>query len=127
MSPRLRNFIRLRANGSCEYCQLREYDTALPHEVDHVRARKHRGGSQAENLAFSCAYYNAAKGPNVAGHDPATDELVSLFNPRIQKWSEHFRWRGAFLEGKSPVGRATIDVLRINAPERIQHRQLLSR
>ena len=127
MNPKLRNSVRIRANESCEYCQLRQRDTTLPHEVDHIRARKHRGRSQAENLAYACSYCNAAKGPNVAGHDPTTDELVALFNPRTQKWNEHFRWRGAILEGKTPVSRATIDVLRINVPERIEHRQLLSR
>jgi len=90
VNPKLRNSVRIRANESCEYCQLRQRDTTLPHEVDHIRARKHRGRSQAENQAYACAYCNAAKGPNVAGHDPITDELVALFNPRMQNGTNIF-------------------------------------
>jgi hypothetical protein len=61
----------------------------------------------------------------VAGYDPVTDELVPLFNPRLEEWVDHFRWRGAELEGKTSIGRATIDVLRINIAERVEHRRLL--
>jgi hypothetical protein len=123
----LRNLVRLRAENRCEYCHLDQADTCLPHEVDHIRARKHRGQTTAENLSFACAYCNAAKGPNVAGHDPSSDELVPLFNPRVDLWDEHFRWRNSVLVGKNAVGRATIEVLRINAPERIEHRRLIAR
>jgi 5-methylcytosine-specific restriction endonuclease McrA len=121
----LRKEIRARARDRCEYCQLHQDETSLPHEVDHVRARKHHGASLKENLCMACAYCNAAKGPNVAGYDPLTDELVPLFNPRIDEWQEHFRWKGAFLEGRTAVARATIEVLRINSPERVEHRSLL--
>lgn len=63
----------------------------------------------------------------MAGYDPLSDELTPLFNPRTERWVDHFRWRGAELEGKTATGRATIDVLRINDPERIEHRRLLAR
>jgi hypothetical protein len=51
--------------------------------------------------------------------------MQRLFNPRKDNWEEHFVWRGATLLGITPIGRTTIDVLRINAPDRIVHRQLL--
>jgi hypothetical protein len=51
--------------------------------------------------------------------------LVALFNPRQDKWSKHFAWRGPLLIGKTPVGRATIDVLKINQLERLVHREML--
>jgi len=127
VSSKLRELVFIRARHICEYCHLAQRNTSLPHEVDHIRAVKHRGRTRSENLALACSYCNAAKGPNVAGHDPLTDELVALFNPRMQKWSEHFRWSGSILEGKTAVGRATIEVLRINAPERVEHRLLLAR
>jgi hypothetical protein len=41
------------------------------------------------------------------------------------RWNEHFTWDGAILIGRSAVGRATIDVLRINDPDRVEHRRLL--
>ena len=75
------------------------------------------------NLA--CAYCNSAKGSNVAGYDPVSGELTPLYNPRSNSWHEHFAWNGPVLRGLTPVGRTTVDVLRINDAERIQHRSLL--
>ena len=117
--------VRQLARGRCEYCRLPEDCTVLPHAVDHIRARKHRGATTLRNTCFACAYCNAAKGSNPAGYDPVTDELMLLFNPRSDHWSEHFEWRGSSLVGKTKTGRATIEVLRINAAERIAHRRLL--
>jgi hypothetical protein len=48
-----------------------------------------------------------------------------LFNPRRQCWRRHFAWEGAWLVGLTPCGRATVDVLNINAPHRIELRNLL--
>lgn len=123
----LRRVVWNRARGRCEYCRLPQADTSLPLEVDHIRAKKHRGQSTADNTCLSCAYCNSAKASNVAGYDPVTDELVPLFNPRIDKWSDHFEWSGAKLKGKTKTGRATIEVLGINRPERIEHRRMLQK
>ncbi len=114
-----------RARGRCEYCRLPQACTSLPHELDHIRAQKHHGPSTLGNICLACAACNAHKGPNAAGYDPATGALVALFNPRQDKWSKHFSWRGAVLIGKTPVGRATIDVLKINEPQRVVHRDML--
>jgi len=124
--PSLREQVRERANDCCEYCRLSQTFSTLPHELDHIRARKHGGATSPENLCWACAYCNAAKGPNQSGYDPVTDELVTLFNPRSQAWADHFQWEGTTLVGKTSAARATIDVLRINAPERIEHRRLLT-
>lgn len=120
-----RRAIADRARGRCEYCQLPQALTTLPHEVDHIRARKHRGPDTLQNTCWACAGCNAAKGTNVAGYDPDTDELVPLFNPRRDTWEAHFVWDGPILRGRTPVGRATIEVLRINDPERVDHRRVL--
>jgi 5-methylcytosine-specific restriction endonuclease McrA len=34
----------------------------LPHEIDHIRARKHRGLTTMDNTCLACAHCNAAKG-----------------------------------------------------------------
>jgi hypothetical protein len=115
-----------RAKGRCEYCQLAQADSVLPHEVDHIRAKKHRGRTTLRNTCLACAYCNGAKGPNAAGYDPETDELVPLFNPRTDRWRHHFEWAGAVLRGRTSIGRATIEVLRINDLDRIEHRRLLA-
>jgi hypothetical protein len=120
-----RGQVRERASDRCEYCLLPQHGSVLPHEIDHIRARKHRGPTSLENTCLACAQCNAAKGPNVAGYDPLTGALVALFNPRVDIWSKHFAYDGAVLRGRTPEGRATVEVLGINQPDRVEHRRLL--
>ena len=120
-----RRIVRERANDRCEYCRLPQSVSVLPHEIDHIRARKHHGPTTLQNCCWACAYCNGAKGSNPAGYDPETGQLVGLFHPRTDTWAEHFAWYSAVLIGLTPVGRATIDVLRINDPERVENRRLL--
>jgi hypothetical protein len=96
-----------------------------PFEVDHIIARQHGGRTELPNLALSCFYDNSYKGPNIAGLDPDTGDLVSLFHPRRHKWSRHFRWEGPFLRGRTAIGRTTVSVLQINQPERVSLRAAL--
>lgn len=79
--PSLREQVRARAKNRCEYCQLSQEHTVLPHEMDHIRAQKHVGETILENLCWSCTYCNAAKGPNIAGYDPMSGLLTGLFDP----------------------------------------------
>jgi 5-methylcytosine-specific restriction endonuclease McrA len=125
MAASLRQQVQERAGGRCEYCQLPQEFTVTPHELDHIRAQKHSGATTPENLAWSCFYCNSFKGSDVAGYDDETNTLQPLFNPRVDSWSEHFGWDGPQLKGKTPIGRATIAVLRINLPERVEHRRRL--
>lgn len=120
-----RSLVAARAFSLCEYCRLAEEYSILPHQVDHVRATKHHGPNTLENTCWACAHCNAAKGANVAGYDPESGVLTPLFNPREDVWSEHFRWRGGLLVGRTAVGRATIDVLRINDPDCVEQREAL--
>ncbi len=125
MDEALVDLVRQRAHGRCEYCGMPESVSFLPFEIDHILARKHHGRTIGSNLAFSCAYDNAFKGPNIAGLDPQTGRLVRLFHPRRHKWQHHFRWDGPVLVGRTAIGRATIDVLAINHPLRIEQRRVL--
>ena len=75
---------------------------------------QHRGRTRLSNLALACSHCNAHKGPNIASLDPVTDVLVPLYNPRTDRWDEHFRFDGPRLVGLTPVGRATVEVLAIN-------------
>jgi len=84
--------------------------------ADHIIARQHGGESNLENLALACLHCNQHKGPNIAGRNPETGEVVELFHPRRNRWGDHFDWDGANLIGKTTVGRATIQVLAINDP-----------
>jgi len=105
-----------RANRRCEYCHMPASGYAGSFHVDHIVARQHGGETNAENLALACLHCNRRKGPNIAGRNPETGEIVRLFHPRHERWSDHFEWNGADLSGKTAIGRATIQVLAINDP-----------
>ncbi len=86
-------------------------------------ARQHGGSDHPDNLALSCHRCNLHKGPNLTGLDPATGDLTPLFHPRRHIWSEHFSVRGVQIEGVTAIGRATVQVLAINDPRRLELRQ----
>ena len=92
-----------------------------PFEIDHVIARKHGGPTVARNLCLSCFYCNSFKGSDLAGLDPKSGKLTRpLFHPRRHKWAGHFRWQGAMLHGRTPIGRVTVALLRINDEYRVE-------
>ena len=99
--------------------------TRLPHEADHIRAQKHNGPTTLLNLGWSCALCNGFKGSDVSAFVPGTDELVRLFNPRVDDWDSHFEWDGPELRGKTKIAMATIELLKINSENRVSHRQML--
>jgi len=74
-----------------------------------------------------CSFSNRRKGPNLSGilKTQGQTRIIPLFHPRRHRWDRHFRWSGAFLLGKTPIGRVTIQVLAINDPLRVAVRQAL--
>src|SRR5437660_4709637 len=100
----LADFVRIRAKGCCEYCQLPQAFSSAPFQIDHIIAEQHGGPTTDSNLALGCLADNNHNGPNLAGIDPKTGKKAWLVNPRRQKWPRHFRWRGAVLSGRTPVG-----------------------
>lgn len=125
MSPRLRAQIRQRAGFRCEYCHFPEEVAELRFQVDHVLAEKHGGRTDPENLSWACFRCNSHKGPNLAGMDERTRKVTRLFNPRQDVWTEHFRWSGPKLLGKTAVGRVTVAVLCINRMDAVLLRRSL--
>lgn len=125
MTELLRAFIRRRALGLCEYCQLPERLSHLSHHVDHILPRKHGGTDRRENLALACAKCSLGKGSNLASRDENTGRLTRLFHPRIDDWYDHFQWQGAMLKGKTAIGRVTVSCMNINAKPRIEIREFL--
>ena len=125
MRAALREALLRRAGSRCEYCHLPESFATLRFQQDHVIALKHRGATDLENLAWSCADCNAHKGSDLTGFDPVTKTLKRLFNPRVHQWEEHFGWDGPELTGRTAIGRATVALLQINREERIAVRREL--
>jgi hypothetical protein len=123
MERALERLVWQRAGRRCEYSQVPQEFDRLPFEIDHVIARKHAGPTRSGNLCLACFACNHHKGACIAGRDPVTNKLASLYNPRRHKWRRHFRWTGPTLVGLTPVGRATVANLRINLDHRIAFRQ----
>ncbi len=122
---RLRHFVRERARHRCEYCLIHEEDVLFPHEIDHVVARKHRGATREDNLAWACFACNGFKGSDIASIDFETGQVVGLFNPRSDKWSRRFRLEGGHIVPLTPKGRVTEYLLQFNWPKSVEARQLL--
>lgn len=118
----LRRQVIERAGNRCEYCLLPAEVAFFPHEVDHVIAEKHGGGSDTDNLALACWRCNRHKGSDLTSFDPQTRQLSPLFNPRTQVWTEHFAYEGERLVGLTPEGRTTVNLLRLNSEERMSER-----
>ena len=122
VSDALRRLVIDRAAQACEYCLLPSSLSFYPHEVDHVIALKHQGETSADNLAYACWRCNRFKGSDLGSFDPDTGEFAFLFNPRTQDWTEHFTLTAGRIVGRSPEGRTTAGLLKLNSPERIQER-----
>lgn len=98
--------------------------TCTPFHIEHVISRQHLGTSTLDNLALACNLCNLHKGPNVAGIDAATGQLVPLFNPRRDVWNEHFIRQGPEIVGRSAVGQVTVQVLNMNDAAAVEVRRM---
>ena len=85
-------------------------------EIDHLIPRSKGGSNDEENLWLSCRLCNNAKRDQTHGVDPLTREVMPLYNPRTQAWSDHFIWSddGVQIIGLTPCGRATVLALQLN-------------
>mgnify|MGYP005846650035 CR=1 FL=1 len=120
----LRRFVRDRANGACKYCLIPERVTLVPHQVDHVIAEKHGGQTDEANLALACTLCNKYKGSDLASIDTVIGEIVRLYQPRGDRWCEHFQLAEGEIVPTTAIGRVTIKLLQLNRPDRILERRL---
>jgi len=124
---RTRRWVAVRAAFRCEYCLTLAGFVPDPFCVEHILPRNEGGSHLAGNLAFSCQGCNNHKAAKTAAIDPVTSLDVPLFNPRTQRWHEHFQWTqaGTVVEGLTATGRATVEGLRLNRPALLNLRWLL--
>lgn len=125
VSVALRRLVHERAGGACEYCLAPEATALFAHEVDHIVAEKHGGSTTGDNLALACAACNLHKGSDIGSIDPMTGELVRLFHPRRDRWSDAFELVDARIVARTPAARATVRLLQLNHPDRVAERALL--
>ena len=121
----IQRLVRGRAQHLCEYCHTSEQWQYVRFTIDHVIPLSQGGTDDAENLALACFHCNRHKAGRLTAVDPDSGETVLLFNPRQQPWADHFAWSpdGLRVVGRSPEGRATIDLLALNRDRIISIRE----
>jgi 5-methylcytosine-specific restriction endonuclease McrA len=121
VSKNLRQQVRERFNNICVYCQTAELLSASVFEVDHIIPHSADGQTTLDNLCLACSTCNRRKGNRQHAPDPLTNQIVPLFHPIKQKWDDHFSWstNKTNIVGKTPTGRATIELLKMNRPQLI--------
>jgi len=124
--PNWRQTIANRANHLCEYCLIAEADSFYGCQVDHIISLKHGGSSDVDNLAFACALCNRAKGSDV-GSIAKSGDFIRFFNPRTDRWFDHFRLEGATIHPLTPIGEVTVRIFGFNDSARLHERKEMIR
>ncbi len=121
----LRRLVVARADSLCEYCLIHESDTWLGCQIDHVISEKHGGLTGADNLAYACVFCNRGKGTDLGPIAESSGNFVRFFNPRVDRWSDHFRIIGDRIEPLTETGEVTVRILDFNSAERLLEREAL--
>ncbi|QJB46122.1 HNH endonuclease [Dolichospermum flos-aquae] len=126
ISKSLRQQVINEAGYRCEYCRTSSRLTGMPLVMDHILPSSLGGNDERENLAACCYRCNEFKGAKITANDPVTNESISLFNPRLQRWLDHFQWAngGTHIIGITAIGRGTVLALRLNNEDVVQARAI---
>jgi HNH endonuclease len=125
VSPEVRLKVATRADFLCEYCLVAEEDMFFGCEVEHIISLKHGGSSELGNLAYACAFCNRHKGSDI-GSVSKSGEFSRFFNPRIDRWAEHFQLNGIIIQPLTVIGEVTTRILQLNQSDRTLERQALN-
>ena len=87
-----RQVVRERAEFRCEYCHADERWQFIRFTLDHVVPQSAAGSDETDNLALACRNCNERRGNCSEAGDSQTQAVVPLFNPRRDRWAEHFTW-----------------------------------
>ncbi|NJL91914.1 MAG: HNH endonuclease [Coleofasciculaceae cyanobacterium SM2_1_6] len=116
LSEIIKSQVRERANGLCEYCHAIEKWQFVQFTIDHILPISQGGTDELDNLALACFHCNRQKYTKTSAFDPETGIETALFNPRCDRWQDHFVWSNDKLQlvGISSIGRATVNALGCN-------------
>jgi hypothetical protein len=106
-----------RAAHRCEYCHAPEVIFNFPFEVEHIIPLSRQGADEESNLALACRACNLFKSDHQTGEDEESKSSSRLFHPRLDRWEEHFAVKpeSGAIRGLTPIGRATVARLQMNA------------
>lgn len=129
ISEAVRARVRQQANEQCGYCRVPSQWVYAPMEIDHIIPKAAGGSDDEDNLWLACPRCNIYKHAQTHAADPLTRRRVALFNPRTQRWDEHFRWGRdkATIIGKTACGRTTVEALKLNLNISVDGRRALVR
>lgn len=122
----LRDRLLAQAGYRCGYCCSNQRIMGVRLILDHLTPRARGGTDDEANLWPCCQPCNGFKQARTRARDPLGGAFVPLFDPRRQRWSEHFAWEdgGRLIAGRTAVGRATVAALRLNRDELVVAREL---
>jgi len=108
--------IRAVAHQRCGYCLSPQILVMARLEIEHIIPLSKGGIDAEDNLWLACPICNGHKSDKTEAIDPVTDVRVRLFNPRADRWNDHFAWSddGLLIIGKTPIGRATVLALHLS-------------
>ena len=111
--------VRRRAQFACEFCGVHENDCGGELTIDHFQPQSLGGDDSLENLLYCCFRCNLFK----ADYWPKHEGDLPLWHPRGEPANTHwFPLSDGKLFPATPIGRFTIDRLRLNRPALIAYR-----
>lgn len=91
--------------------------------IEHVVPSSAGGSDGLDNLCLACPSCNLKKSNRVDVPDSDTGAALRLFNPRTDRWADHFGWNGAEVVGRTPLGSAMIVAFDLNHSRRVTIRE----
>lgn len=113
----------------CGYCRLPLGRTGLGKmvfDVEHVVPVHHAPELEnvVSNLVWACRRCNGRKHGYVYGYDEQWGNILSLFDPRNERWFKHFMGASdGKIHGRSGAGRATVGRLDFNGEPSVLRRR----
>ena len=128
VSRTTKRLVAERAGFYCEYCWRTARGCPGGFHVEHIVPRTNAGTNLMSNLCYACAGRNGAKGAMTAGFDSETNREVRLYQPRRNRWFDHFSWSRDQSEviPLTAIGRATLKKLRLNRTEAVEQRRIFT-
>lgn len=113
---------RERALGRCEYCRMHQSLQGATFHIEHVIPVSLGGADALSNLVLACPGCNLNKSSKIDAIDPQSGNRVPLFHPLADAWDKHFEICEYRILGKTDVGRATVNTLKLNHERRLRVR-----